>query len=263
MSISNIIGNVFSEEKDQTVKDLYKLYSVYKLNKTTTNVDFLTFNYLLPLTKFKFNNSSLFISIFFFIKTPTLLYFENLKKQNQINHFGFFKRLSVIAVSPKTTLTKYSKLVLINLYNSNLSLYNNLLPNNYVNFNKKLLTTPKLGSSTTFKNINIFDFGSVEFQYLRKNKVYNKGRYSRCRQNYRTGVYICMYLSIISIFGLYYWFLKFSFNFTYLWWFFISFVGSFMFSKIVKYRLYNPITIINKTFDFFRWCSILIKSFLN
>lgn len=85
-----------------------------------------------------------------------------------------------------------------------------------VNFNKPLLITPKYSSSSITKYIGVGNLGEFEFQFLRKNKVYNKGRYSRCRQNYRTGVYMCMYLSVVSIFGLYYWFYKFSFNFTYL-----------------------------------------------
>ena len=87
----------------------------------------------------------------------------------------------------------------------------------YVTFNKSMLVAPKFSSSSIAKYIDKNSFSSFEFQFLRKNKVYNKGRYSRCRQNYRTGVYMCMYLSVCSIFGLYYWFYKFSFNFTYLW----------------------------------------------
>lgn len=73
-----------------------------------------------------------------------------------------------------------------------------------VTFNKKLLLVPKYSSSSISKIISLENSKNFEFQFLRKNKVYNKGRYSRCRQNYRTGVYMCMYLSVVSIFGLYY-----------------------------------------------------------
>lgn len=130
-----------------------------------------------------------------------------------------------------------------------------------INVNKPLLSSPKFSSTSLNKFLNVEQLNVFEFQFLRKNKVYNKGRYSRCRQNYRTGVYMCMYLSVCSIFGLYYWFYKFTFNFTYLWWFFIAFFGSFFLPKIVKYRFYEPTTLINKFFDFFRWLSALIKSF--
>lgn len=128
-----------------------------------------------------------------------------------------------------------------------------------VHFNKSLLVVPKLSSSSINKYLNTNQLSNFEFQFLRKNKVYNKGRYSRCRQNYRTGVYMCMYLSVCSIFGLYYWFYSFSFNFTYLWWLFIVFVGSFFLPKIIKYRLYEPLTLINKFFDFFKWFFSLLK----
>ena len=119
---------------------------------------------------------------------------------------------------------------------------------------------PKYSSSSINKYIDLNELNLFEFQYLRKNKVYNKGRYSRCRQNYRTGVYMCMYLSIVSIFGLYYWFYKFSFNFTYLWWLFIGFVGSFFMPKILKYRFYEPKVLLLSFFGFIKWIFFLIKS---
>jgi hypothetical protein len=130
-----------------------------------------------------------------------------------------------------------------------------------IRLNKELLLSPKFSSSNIGKYFQIKKLDGLEFQYLRKNKVYNKGRYSRCRQNYRTGVYMCMYLSVISILGLYYWFYKFSFNFSYLWWLFIAFFASFFLPKIIKYRLYEPVTLLTKFFNFFKWCSNLIKSF--
>ena len=129
-----------------------------------------------------------------------------------------------------------------------------------VTFNKKLLSIPKYSSSSISKIVSLDNSKNFEFQFLRKNKIYNKGRYSRCRQNYRTGVYMCMYLSVVSIFGLYYWFYKFSFNFTYLWWLFIGFLGSFFLPKIIKYRLYEPTTLFSKLFDFFRWLLLVIRS---
>ena len=121
-----------------------------------------------------------------------------------------------------------------------------------------LSNTPKYSSSSICKFLP--NSLNMQFQFLRKNKVYNKGRYSRCRQNYRTGVYMCMYLSILSIFGLYYWFLKFTFNFTYLWWLFIIFISSFFVPQIIKYNLYNPVTLLGKFISLWRWFLILIRS---
>ena len=63
--------------------------------------------------------------------------------------------------------------------------------------------------------------------FLRKLKSFNKSRYSRNRQYYRTGVYMCLWLNIVLVFGLYYIFYRFSFNFNYVyvvWSFFIFFI---------------------------------------
>jgi len=42
---------------------------------------------------------------------------------------------------------------------------------------------------STNKFINLFLIEKLNFFYIRKNKIFNKGRYSRNRQIYRTGVY--------------------------------------------------------------------------
>ena len=179
------------------------------------------------------------------------------KEDENDNMFEFFKKRWIKRVDV------YNKLKFVQicdfyprLSRSRLEIFSKFL----VRINKPLLISPKFSSSSIGKFINTYQVGNFEFQFLRKNKVYNKGRYSRCRQNYRTGVYMCMYLSVVSIFGLYYWFFKFSFNFTYLWWLFIGFVGSFFLPKIIKYRLYEPTTLINRCFDFFRWLFLVIKS---
>lgn len=163
----------------------------------------------------------------------------------------------------KTKLDKYNKIGFLVLADSFylIRFKSKNLFKGLVVFNKPLLVTPKYSSSSINKYLSVESLQEFEFQFLRKNKVYNKGRYSRCRQNYRTGVYMCMYLSVVSIFGLYYWFYKFSFNFTYLWWLFIAFVASFFIPKIVKYRLYEPKVLFLKLFDFFRWVFLIIKSF--
>jgi hypothetical protein len=157
-----------------------------------------------------------------------------------------------------TTLIKYRDLGLV--FFKKFSFYLNLKPfiKNRVVTNS-FLVTPRFSSSSTNKYIDLNNLTEYQFQYLRKNKVYNKGRYSRNRQNYRTGVYMCLYLSVISIFGLYYSFYKFAFKFTYLWWFFIAFVGSFILPKAIKYRLYEPTTLLKKFFDLYVWFCELLK----
>ena len=135
------------------------------------------------------------------------------------------------------------------------------IPQNETMFkNTTLLISPKYSSSSLHKYININTF-KYEYQFLRKNKVYNKGRYSRTRQNYRTGVYMCVYLSLVTIFGLYFIFYRFSFSFTHLWWLYVYFIFSFFAPKIIQNRLYEPSTLIKKSINFIRWIISIIKSF--
>lgn len=63
--------------------------------------------------------------------------------------------------------------------------------------------------------------------FLRANSIYNKSRYSRNRQTYRTGVYWCMWLTVLSVVGLYYYMYVFLIKFTYVWYLFYAFVASF------------------------------------
>lgn len=50
---------------------------------------------------------------------------------------------------------------------------------------------------------------------IRKTKSFNKSRYSRNRQYYRTGVYWCLWLNIILVFALYYAFYRYTLKFGY------------------------------------------------
>jgi len=67
------------------------------------------------------------------------------------------------------------------------------------------------------------------FFFLRKTKIFNKGRYSRNRQLYRTGVYLCLYINILAIYAIYFLFYRFTFNFGYFWIFLFFTVFSFFF----------------------------------
>lgn len=50
---------------------------------------------------------------------------------------------------------------------------------------------------------------------LRKTKSFNKSRYSRNRQYYRTGVFLCLWANIIFIVGAYYLFFRLTLKFSY------------------------------------------------
>ena len=286
-------------ETNLSIKQLYVIYSFFKFNRNEKNTFILYTVFLYTFFKKTklFKIEYLFLSLLFWLKTQNVLNINILHNNSNVTQSGLFieptinnfasqknnfNRLSTFwkkwrnLKRPKTSenfndfflnsfkkkINTYVELGFIKTVNTFFFLSSsvNLHQPDLVTLNKNLLVTPKFSSSSIAKYIDKNTFSNFEFQFLRKNKVYNKGRYSRCRQNYRTGVYMCMYLSVCSIFGLYYWFYKFSFNFTYLWWLFIVFVGSFFLPKIIKYRLYEPSTLLNKFFDFFRWINLLIKS---
>jgi hypothetical protein len=68
--------------------------------------------------------------------------------------------------------------------------------------------------SLTFKN----DYSNMT---IRKTKSFNKSRYSRNRQYYRTGVYWCLWLNIILVFVLYYAFYRYTLKFGYVFIFYV------------------------------------------
>lgn len=64
-------------------------------------------------------------------------------------------------------------------------------------------------SISSKKNIKIDNF------MLRKTKSFNKSRYSRNRQYYKTGVFLCLWANIIFIVGAYYLFFRLTLKFSY------------------------------------------------
>ena len=229
------------------IKDLCKNLNNFK---SFSGKNVLTTIYLVNILAPRNNKCKNSLLLLFFFKT------NNLIKYNAFSNFNKGS-LNFLWVN-STILSKYNTIFKTTTIN-NLP-YGVVTDNNLsINYNN---TTIKNNSSSVCKYLQNSLSDAVNVEFLRKNKVYNKGRYSRCRQNYRTGVYMCMYLSVVCMFGLYYWFFKFSFNFTYLWWFFIGFIGSFFLPKIIKYRLYKPSVIISKFNGLFNWLFMVLKSVL-
>lgn len=138
---------------------------------------------------------------------------------------------------------------------SNIVLYHYFYNFNFKDKNKryKLFTKTKNISFTKKKEIKLHDNNAYSiriptvsfmfnnkfnyiFFFLRKNKCFNKGRYSRNRQNYRTGFYWCLYVNVVALLGLNLLFYKFAINFSALWFLFFLFLFSFIFSRILKYN---------------------------
>jgi hypothetical protein len=84
----------------------------------------------------------------------------------------------------------------------------------YTTINRKLI---KFSNSSVNKYLTYNNLKNFNFFFLRKNKIFNKSRYSRNRQIYRTGFYLCLWLNIIIVYLLFFIFYRFTFNFGYLW----------------------------------------------
>ena len=131
------------------------------------------------------------------------------------------------------------------------------------NVNTSLLNSFKINFSeaSTNKyislNNNFLKRSNFVFFFLRKNKIFNKGRYSRNRQTYRTGFYWCLWVNIFAIYGLHYLCYRFTFAFGYLWLPFIIFFGSFLFARMLKYNFHNFKFIFSEISSFFTWLGFL------
>ena len=185
---------------------------------------------------------------------------SNLRKVN-------LKKLANV-ISLKSNYTFYN----VKKNNSVILLYRNFKETTYIT-NKLLVNISELflnkinlnwvikySPSNFIKYITSTNLNAYSILYLRKNKVFNKGRYSRNRQYYRTGVYWCLYLNIIAVIGIYFWFYRFTMNFGYLWWLLFFFIFSFIAPKTIKYRLYNPLTLISSLWKDLLWLALLIHS---
>lgn len=97
--------------------------------------------------------------------------------------------------------------------------------------------------------------------FLRKNKIFYKGRYARNRQTCRVIVFWTIALNLFCLYGLYFFFYQFTFNFGYFWWGLFFLYISLTWSNILKNKFYNPINIILEIFYFFRWYFLVLKNF--
>lgn len=238
MSRSIIFFNFFFKN-NKTKISIQQLYSIYSIFGGFNNkLTFTQFYIYFTLSKFYLSKTDysriyLFLGYLFFLKTFKLLSIKPIGglgditscnntiqgfsiKNNLSNFWRRFQKLKrpttdlsygeCYITMYKSKLDKYNKLGFLILFDSFYIVRSRseIFFRDLVKVNKPLLLTPKYCSSSINKYLNLDLIQNFEFQFLRKNKVYNKGRYSRCRQNYRTGVYMCMYLSVVSIFGLYY-----------------------------------------------------------
>lgn len=223
--------------------------------------------------------------------------FKNYKTLNLLTNGGLSNSLVISSISknfynvellPKTCIfITFSNNILPNALKLNLNFSSNLLKVqnlttsiktsanfskyyfNYVgknissiinNLTNLKLPQVKYSPSNFIKYINFLNLNNYKILFIRKNKVFNKGRYSRNRQYYRTGVYWCLYVNIIAVIGIYFWFYKITMNFGYLWWGLYLFIASFILPKAIKYRLYNVFNLKETYYLNFIWLSLIIRN---
>lgn len=150
-----------------------------------------------------------------------------------------------------------------NLFFFNFKILNNhkILINNV--WKKQLIKfyPTRFNESSINKNIELNNLDNYLIFYIRKNRIFNKGRYSRNRQLYRTGVYWCIWLNIILVYGLYFLFYRFTFNFGYFWWGMLIFFYSMIFSRAVKYNFHNTYKLYLEFFHLTKWIGYIFISF--
>lgn len=203
----------------------------------------------------------------------------------------FFRKLfgEIYFIKMLRTLTKYKKVwqdIYINIY-----IINNALPRFFDKIpffknTKYLINHPIFFKNSykefvnyfwpvKFENSNFNKFIDLNFNknnivlFLRKNKIFNKGRYSRNRQLYRTGVYMCLWINVIFVYFYLFSFYRFTFNFGFMWVGIGVFLISMTFARAARYRFYNFKNFINELYNFFCWLGyffnniyILLKFFL-
>jgi hypothetical protein len=131
---------------------------------------------------------------------------------------------------------------------------------NFLNNLKSYFPT-RYADSSVNKFINLSKIDNFIVYHLRKIKIFNKGRYSRNRQTYRTGFYWCLWLNIFVVYGLQFVFYRYMFTFGYLWIFLFIFFGSFVFSRALKYNLISWNYIWTEKIEFFKFLKFIFVNF--
>lgn len=118
-------------------------------------------------------------------------------------------------------------------------------------------------NKTVYKPLNVGDAIKYCIFFIRKTKSFNKSRYSRNRQLYRTGVYWCLWLNIILVYGLYFFFYRFTFNFGFLWLGLCVLSFAFVLPRSIQYKLYSPRLVVLEIIHFFKFGQIFGQIFIS
>lgn len=177
-----------------------------------------------------------------YIYTPEdlfdLMIRDSLREKKGVYEISFLKRKKRNIKIRKTSNYFSRKFrILLNMVNF-LKKKKNIKRKNLVKKMKKIKNTLFFPITNLVKFFFNFKIKESVIFFIRKQKFFNKGRYSRNRQLYRTGVYWCIYVNIIAVLGLNFLFYKFSVNFLQYWWFFYVILLFFVFSYFFKSSTY-------------------------
>jgi hypothetical protein len=244
---------------------------------------FLNFFSFVCITLFKFSKKLSFIEYYFRLNRVVLTKILNKKKkplkvnnnfyyEDYLELLNFFLMCRAYMTSSLSNL--YSKIwndfiIKFDTRNSYTVVFKNFLKNAVVRYNTKFIIFFKYywpvrlqnGIFTKFVDLN-YNKNNLIF-FLRKNKIFNKGRYSRNRQIYRTGVYMCLWINIIFVYFYIFAFYRFTFNFGFMWFGIGFFIISMVIGRASKYRFYNFKNFINEIFYFFNWLGFFGFNFWN
>jgi hypothetical protein len=197
---------------------------------------------------------------------------NNFYYEDYLELLNFFLMCRAYMTSSLSNL--YSKIwndfiIKFDTQNSYTVVFKNFLKNAVVRYNTKFIIFFKYywpvrlqnGIFTKFVDLN-YNKNNLIF-FLRKNKIFNKGRYSRNRQIYRTGVYMCLWINIIFVYFYIFAFYRFTFNFGFMWFGIGFFIISMVIGRASKYRFYNFKNFINEIFYFFNWLGFFGFNFWN
>jgi hypothetical protein len=117
---------------------------------------------------------------------------------NSSNTLGGFRFIQKPNIYSNTLFNKYPTLKKYINLSSGVShtqiFYQRWVGSAYENFfnsnqSNQIQTKVQTSNTNVTKYIDLLSLDSYNMQFLRRSKIFNKGRYSRNRQFYRTGVY--------------------------------------------------------------------------
>lgn len=169
------------------ISNYKKLYNANKNNKLTFKINSMLF-FVIKNNFYYKNIINFFLSKKINVKdNNNTLILNNLNfnynSSNNLTNFFFSDNTHRIANNNINLIKSYFN---FDFFQKQLVSYLNFF-NKKINLNSNYFI--KFSVSDFFKNLNGLTLNYMNVLFLRKNKVFNKGRYSRNRQYYRTGVY--------------------------------------------------------------------------